>query len=1384
MKKTYAILLIIVFFIKVNSFSETTVDFPLVKVWQNSTNTVNLNYNIIIYNNNSESTSYVLRVYNATNSKLAYKEGTIAKSGCINISLSELHENTENIARVSVIGNNLIVLLIVSDNEGERLSAVWPPDVSSTNKITINHIAAERDQFFTSFSILANTDCNINWQDNENNFNITELNEGETYNFELGNIYQSVPTNVDIVSLNIQENQLISGFESFGNWDNKKTFAILPATSFANTRLIFPHIAYSETLYWTGLVIGNPNSDNTKITLRFMGSDGSVLQTQQTTVESLRRIVILFANENTSTPTLPNTIPDGTAWIDVFGEQPLTGFELFGGNDIAKADYMEGIRATAEPFETGIAPYYQYGTNRWTGIAIVNALSIPTSVTFSLLNSNGQVIETVETAYNPFEKKVGLLNNLFSEENLAIGSSVLIHSSVKGAIVGIVVFGDDNVTPRRLLGGYEIAPLNNNRQFGPTINKSKLPKFGVNFPKFNASEEIETPTQSELQNEFAWLISGKPYAIATRQMQSRDVFYSEWTNYKSEREEFLNNLQGFVPMPTLIGLRAEWNGIDEPVDFIDMSNEEHIDRLKAYVSDVITKFPHLKYFEILNETFGTDALGTDNFADILNTTIDTAKEINPDLILSFPHLLGTIPSLLENALDKLVVFYHNYPEILNKCDVYGIHYYGPWQQFETIITNKLLLPMENGELPSKPWVITETGISYRTSDDTITATNNIVGGPENQASYMVKMFTIGFSLSAEMSMIHSFQSGSSTGEWSGFGLIKENKERTLASCTFRYFTNAVRDFTSVNTISNGEDGIWLYRYNNATRLNGDVFVVWRDEDAQTETTTLSIKTLSGETVKVTTLIPQNCNGSVGDFANFNENEIFNSQTLTVNDNGELTINVGKYPVLIEKTEKTENFKIFINSSDINGTMHNLNGVISGPLPTPESPAPDLTEQLQSIHITSIRNNDYYDDSLDIEGIFICPDNTIYPSWECDATNDNYYYWGNSDEKYSSIVNGGFEPFLRLGGEYECHYRNHDFKGPQNTVQEDNWIIAAKKMVERYKSWQGEGCAFEYLNIWTEWPNTTFWDRTNTEFIAFWIKAFKEIKATYPEFKVGGPGILKPTVDVVAGDSSDNNLAVVFFKQLYLNNVKPDWIGFHLWKNDSKNYYIAARQFRDLLNGTGDFENMPWSGTDFFKNVEIICDAYGFGQIEDNEAGEQVELSRKELFEIMNTKRGASILASDLIAMQLGNVSKAYYYRAGDPNSSPDASFYDSNRGSVGLFYGDSMGTPKPMSNVFKFTYKLFTEFQTVINKDFISTGDNNNKIYYLACKNEEQKAILITNPNNKPVDFNIFVDNENILQNNSVEVFQIDSDNNGSQSYNWQENKLHIPSYTTMLIVF
>ena len=461
----------------------------------------------------------------------------------------------------------------------------------------------------------------------------------------------------------------------------------------------------------------------------------------------------------------------------------------------------------------------------------------------------------------------------------------------------------------------------------------------------------------------------------------------------------------------------------------------------------------------------------------------------------------------------------------------------------------------------------------------------------------------------------------------------------------------------------------------------------------------------------------------------------------------------------------------------------LLGVISGPLPPKDSPAPDLTPQLQDIGITSIRNNGYWDDRLDIESIFRCPDTSTYPSWECDPNNDANYHWGPSDTLFQSFLDGGFEPFLRLGGEEHCGGRDHDFHGPQNEVQENNWIVAAIKIAKRYTRWRGQDSGIQYLNIITEWPNKGFWDRSNIQFIQFWAKAFKAIKEAFPDKKVGGPGFLTPTMYTIHGEIS-GNLAISFLKELYEQGLRPDWIGWHLWQNNPEYYYRAGRQFRDLLNGVGDFASVPWAGTDFFKGVELICDAYGVNQYEDDNGGPLVPLPRALQYKLMNKKEGAAMLTGIWIGLQYTDVVRAYYYRAGDDRSDPKNGPNDPDMGWSGLFYGDSLGTYKPKAHAIRLWSQMVKNYPRRLITDFPSIGTDSTKLWVLAGKGSGRYGVLLSNTEDQDATYSLVLEGVPVRPASfQVDVYQVDDSHDGRAPVHWTGGAFVIPAQTVQMLV-
>ena len=450
----------------------------------------------------------------------------------------------------------------------------------------------------------------------------------------------------------------------------------------------------------------------------------------------------------------------------------------------------------------------------------------------------------------------------------------------------------------------------------------------------------------------------------------------------------------------------------------------------------------------------------------------------------------------------------------------------------------------------------------------------------------------------------------------------------------------------------------------------------------------------------------------------------------------------------------------------------LLGVVSGPDQPPDSPAPNLTDHFHDIGVITVRNNDYFDDRMDMEGIFNCGGPT-YPSWEgCDPQDEANYYWEASDALFESWLSGGFEPFLRLGGEVQNATRRHDFKGPQNAIQEENWIQAAQKVVDRYLHWGGQAQTFTYLDIWTEFPNKSFWDRSNIAFFRFWTQAFVTLKAAYPELKIGGPGfVASQAIKVVEGEKS---AAQDFLAYLYENKVKPDWIGWHLFYNDPLMWHRAAQAYRDLLDGKGLYADVPWAGSGFFDDVELIVDAYGVARM---------GLTPQEQDQIYNHQKGAAIRTASWIAMQYGDVERAYLYRSGDPHTSPNDDLESISRGNyTGLFYGDAQATYKPAAHAFRLWSQVVSRFPTLLTTPLPPT-EATGGLWVLAARNDQgQIAVLVSNVTANDVAWTLAFDGAT-MEDYQVEIYQVDDQDDGRTAHPWSGGAVTIPAESVQLVI-
>ncbi len=441
------------------------------------------------------------------------------------------------------------------------------------------------------------------------------------------------------------------------------------------------------------------------------------------------------------------------------------------------------------------------------------------------------------------------------------------------------------------------------------------------------------------------------------------------------------------------------------------------------------------------------------------------------------------------------------------------------------------------------------------------------------------------------------------------------------------------------------------------------------------------------------------------------------------------------------------------------------GVISGPQISDGSDAVDVTQQYQDIGVTAVRNNDYGDDRLDIEGIFNCGGDT-YPSWEgCDANDDKNYNWTKSDAQYQAWIDGGFIPFLRIGGEMKNNLNPHDFNGPQNDTQEDNWIIAANKMVDRYKNWNGKASAFTYVDIWTEIPGNAFWDRSDADFIKFWVKAYKSINATHPDLKIGGPGF----IGIKLLEDKDR-LATGILSELYKQGIQLDWLGWHTFGTNLSRYSELANAYQELLDGDGE----AWANTGYFSNTEVITDAYGNGSGNAPVGGEE-KIS-------VNTGRGAAVLTSGWISLQYANIQGAFYYRGNDYGATKQkkgTSVGDSDN-QAGLF--TASGEYKPLSHAFKLWSTITNNYPTLLSTNMPVDGSNPD-IWVMAAKNSEGKiALLVANPSTNDTTFTIQADGKELSTFSTAIVYKVDDNNDGTSASTLTTASISLPAGAVELI--
>ncbi len=385
----------------------------------------------------------------------------------------------------------------------------------------------------------------------------------------------------------------------------------------------------------------------------------------------------------------------------------------------------------------------------------------------------------------------------------------------------------------------------------------------------------------------------------------------------------------------------------------------------------------------------------------------------------------------------------------------------------------------------------------------------------------------------------------------------------------------------------------------------------------------------------------------------------------------------------------------------------LLGVNIGPLPAGSDPAnADLTSVYKQVGVNLIRTHDYYN-ALDMS--------IIYPGRTADPSKLTSYNFTSSDLTWKSIINGGFEPYFRLGDSY------NDAVPPANALERANWVKAAIEVLRHYRAgkWNGFHTPFRYVEVWNEPDNQQFWPRPRTavEYYQLYIETAQAVKQEFPDLKVGGPGVTPAGALTPQGQKWVQNF-MDFIRQ---NNRPLDFFSWHMYSNSPSEYAQAAASYRAALDARG-FTQTPTHITEWNTDIKHGSD------------------SGPEARALRCGSKGAALLTAAWIELQQNNIEVSTFYRGPDPDIRA-ATFY-------GMFYAD--GRPKPIALAFSLWSKM-SQYSGRLNL----TNSSSAQLWLLAGQNGSvQSALLIANPSDTPHAAAIaFSDQRKI---NSITLYRVD----------------------------
>lgn len=371
----------------------------------------------------------------------------------------------------------------------------------------------------------------------------------------------------------------------------------------------------------------------------------------------------------------------------------------------------------------------------------------------------------------------------------------------------------------------------------------------------------------------------------------------------------------------------------------------------------------------------------------------------------------------------------------------------------------------------------------------------------------------------------------------------------------------------------------------------------------------------------------------------------------------------------------------------------LLGLNIGPGPQGDAGNVDLTTAYQQRGVNLVRNHDYYG-PLDMA--------TMYPDHSKDPMQSSSYnftgvldtrYGRSSDSVFASIINGGFEPYFRIGDSYNN-------VSPPSAAQLPNWSQAAVQVLKHYRTgqWAGFYTDFRFVEIGNEPDNPIFWPSplTTNDFNQLYDQTSRAIRAAFPTLKIGGPGWAPSGCLAPEGQAKVRSL----LDYIKAASSPLDFMSFHVYNTDAVAYRTCAQFYRTELDSRG------------LTGVELHITEWNTPNGSASSAIGQLRYN----------SQGAAYMTAAWIKLQGAGVTQSTFYRGVDP--APNVpEFY-------GMFYGD--GRTKRVAEAFSL-WRDFTAYPHVLQT---SSGPSGSTLM-AAENNAGARAILIANPGEMSVSSSI-----------------------------------------------